>query len=461
MARKGLFKFLTVGLTGIVFFGNFFLFSQQIDPFYLRLLKDGEKQLLSQNYREATRSLEIAAFGLPPEKQLRAKAYVYMSLAQYYLKNYEECEKYLRDAVELASEEGIESLDLKLDDETHSILRKLLNRLYPGNIQEELTEPLVKSTIEKPEKTTPKEFIKELENKIKKDPKNVPLYYDLYSFQRENNNYKGARKALELLVKNNPNEVNGFYLLGLFHFRQRKYKDAAKNFERVLQLSKRKSIKENLLLEATAYLILSFHYRNDEKHVLELVGKTKDTLTEEKIRSLSLDEKDGDKLLEVIDSVREKLRAEEDKAKIKTLEKELKKNPKNVPLYYELYNLYRKNNEFKAARKTIETLVKKNPDEQKGIYLLGKIRFSSRDYKDALKYFNQVLRPEENIKSDNELILKSLIYVSLCLFNLDRKEHLDTFFEVIAESISEEKLNQILKEEGLEKEWERLITSKQ
>lgn len=71
--------------------------------------KKGEKSFLAGNYKVAVKELQIAAFGLLGEKKLRAKAYVYLSLSYYYLKDIDESEKYLKEAAELISEQEFRS----------------------------------------------------------------------------------------------------------------------------------------------------------------------------------------------------------------------------------------------------------------------------------------------------------------------------------------------------------------
>jgi protein TonB len=97
---------------------------QQIDPFYRALLEKAQKSFLAKNYEEAARDFEIASFGLMGEKALRARAYVYISLSRYYLKDMKTSEKYLREAADLMGEEGIESL--KIDESAWPDLNKLM-----------------------------------------------------------------------------------------------------------------------------------------------------------------------------------------------------------------------------------------------------------------------------------------------------------------------------------------------
>jgi protein TonB len=98
--------------------------AQQIDPFYLQLFEKAQKSFLAKNYEQAASDFEIASFGLVDDKELRAKALVYLGLSHYYLKDMISSEKYLRGAADLMAEKGIESL--KIDESAWPDLDKLM-----------------------------------------------------------------------------------------------------------------------------------------------------------------------------------------------------------------------------------------------------------------------------------------------------------------------------------------------
>jgi len=271
------------------------LYSQQIDPFYLKLLKDGENSFLAKNYKDAIKELEIAAFGLHNEKKLLGKTYIYLALSYYYLKDKEKLERYLKSAFELLGNEGLVSLEL--DESARLDLKKLLD------------------------------FFK-------------------------------------------------------------------------LSLKKEKRPEE-----------------------------TKTRPREEKSSS----------------------------ARVKDLEKRIKAEPKNASLYFELYELYRQKYNLQAARKVLQDLTQKSPNEVRAFFLLAKIDFSQKNYKHALQGFHKVLKPSAEVQVSRELNLKSTIFVTLCLFYLNRKESLNPFLDYLSEATSQGELNQMLGEEGLEKEWEKMI----
>lgn len=124
MAAKKIVRLCGILFVGVMLFGNPDLTCQETDAFYKNLFKKGEKSFLAKKYKEAVKELEIAVFGLYKEKELRGKAYVYLSLSHYYLKDRKKCEKYLRDAFDLLGDEGIKKLEL--DKFARSDLEKLI-----------------------------------------------------------------------------------------------------------------------------------------------------------------------------------------------------------------------------------------------------------------------------------------------------------------------------------------------
>jgi len=136
-------------LVGVMLIGYSDLRCQETDAFYKNLFEKGEKSFLAKNYKEAVKELEIAVFGLYKEKELRGKAYVYLSLSHYYLKDVKKCEKYLREAFELLGDEGIKKLEL--DKPARSDLEKLIKyfKLRDAEKKPENDEAVIKKPMKK------------------------------------------------------------------------------------------------------------------------------------------------------------------------------------------------------------------------------------------------------------------------------------------------------------------------
>lgn len=418
---------------------------QEADPFYLNLLSQGERSLLEGNYRKAIDELEIAVFGLNKETRLEAKAYVYMSLSYHYLKNREQSEKYLKDAKNLIGEEELRSLEIH--ESTRTELESLLNSLKPEIDREKLQ-------IE--EDVNVQELIKMLENEIKDNPRNVSLHYQLYDAYRSNNNRAYARRTLENLVKNNPAEINGYYLLGKFEYEEGDYKEADKIFEKVLELSKRVQLEESLSAQIKAYLILSSHLRGKRNKAKERVFSWISDFQEEKISALPLDIEDKENLERIINVYKAEAEAEREKIRIKRLEKEIKDEPQNVSLYYELHELYSKRRQSKDAKEILEDLLKNNSNEVAGVFLLGKTEYRLKRYREALERFRRMVVVSDESYAERELFLKSMIYVCLCLRHLEQEESLRSYLDSLYSYAQEEEIMQLVEEEGLEQEWERI-----
>jgi protein TonB len=139
------------------------LSAQQSDPFYKNLLERAQKSFLASSYEEAARDFEVAAFGLTGDKNLRAKAYTYLSLCKYYMKDIQSSEKSLREAAALMGKEGFAKLEIY--ESAWPDLDKLMT-FY--NIIQTGTEPLPKE-VEKPKPGNP-----ETPNPKPKEPPGKP-----------------------------------------------------------------------------------------------------------------------------------------------------------------------------------------------------------------------------------------------------------------------------------------------
>ncbi|UCC41105.1 MAG: tetratricopeptide repeat protein [Candidatus Aminicenantes bacterium] len=460
------------------------LFSQEADPFYLKLLTQGEKSLLAKNYREAAKELEIAAFGLHKEKNLRAKALVYLGLCHYYLRDMENCEKYMRQAFDLVGTEQIANLEKEIDESLRDDFRKLADRfkLMPLPPEEKKEEP---RTQVKPKKTEPKakksaqkekpkpeikkkpevteverDPVKALEKSIKDNPRNAASYYELYELQLRNNNPKDAKKTLENLVRNNPDEINGLFLLGKINFKERKFKEAEKNLERITTLSLRVQVEESVLDETKAYLILSFYLRGDREKAQRIIIESMSVLSPERISSLALDTREKEMLGGIIKRHQEQSEIGKKKRRIQFLERAIEEQPRNSALYHELYDLYQEEKNAEASRNTIQKLVRNNPDDMKGLFLLAKDEFAQNHFLEAQSHFNRILAASDKSDVNRELILKSMIYISICFHRLHKREDAQKFIEYLNNSASQTEIQRMLREEGLEEEWEKIKREK-
>ena len=92
--------------------GLAFFPSPQTDPFYLRLLEKAQKSFLAKSYADSARDFEIAAFGLDQDPTLQARAYFYLGLSHFYLRNSEKSANFLRRGVELLGDQSLDVLGI-------------------------------------------------------------------------------------------------------------------------------------------------------------------------------------------------------------------------------------------------------------------------------------------------------------------------------------------------------------
>jgi TonB family protein len=268
--------------------------SQKIDPFYLQRLEGGERAFLGGEYETAVEELEIALFGIQGDEQLKAKANVYLGLSHYYLGNSREAKSHLSEAKNYLGMEGLRALIT--DESVWFYLNRVLVDLKLMEDEQKQPEGMMIPSGIPGEKQTGSQraesVIKNLEQQIKSNPRNVGLYYELYEYHMGNGNTKEAKKILEDLIKKNRNEAKAYYLLGRIQFQQRDLKDADQNLRRVFSIQKIVPVEEYVRLEAQAYLILTTHLRGDRQSSYRMFAEWADRFTDEKIRYLDLEEQD-------------------------------------------------------------------------------------------------------------------------------------------------------------------------
>ncbi len=292
------------------------LSGQETDPFYINLLNHGEKSFLTGNYREAIKELEIAAFGLLGDNLLRAKAYIYIGVSYYNLRDVVKSKEYLIKAQECLHE--ADSHQLKIDETVLREFNNLLNSFQLNKKQKAATLEKIEKSTSKLKESGRKEKLKidlsdrieELKKSLKTDPRNISLHYELYQIYLDQNNLKAAKKVLKDLVKKNPTEINSHYLLGKIEFKDRKYKEAQQAFEKLLNLSQRIKLDDIKTAEAKAYLILCTYYRGKRKDTHKMIDTWLDELTPAKISLLSLDIGEKEKLQRIIDIYKNQIKTE-------------------------------------------------------------------------------------------------------------------------------------------------------
>ncbi len=262
-------------------------FGQAIDPFYLKSLKDGESQLLAKRYKEASESLEIAAFGLHAKKDALARARVYLALCYAYMNESAKAEQNLKGVQAILGTEGLRSFDLPEPGKTD--LAKLI-RIFGLNkpAAPMIEKPTGRTTAPtptavkaaeappaKPETAPPaskpaaglsSEAM--FEEAIRREPRQAEPYYALARLQVEAKDFSGAKATLIKLLENNQAEIRGYLELGRIAYGERRLKDAEKSLDRFLELKNNVRVDRRLVLEAKVLLALSSSLRGDSKKAL-------------------------------------------------------------------------------------------------------------------------------------------------------------------------------------------------
>jgi len=289
-------------MTAAMAFGAVYLFllvvpiisMQVIDPFYTRLLKNGKRAYLEGDYAGALENLEIAAFGLFPDKILQAEAYTLMALCRYHLREFQESRELLTKALGLMEEEELS--ELVLPEKARSELSGLLVRFELAGYEK--PKPQVRIVRKRDDLSPPVigpgkdagELAADLERRIKADPSLVVNYYDLVAIYKKEGEKKKVRRTLERLVKVHPEEVYGYYLLGGLHYREGEYKKAEEYFTEALKPRRNVVLSEDLLQEVRAYQILSAYQQGDKERARRMMAASSHVFTLARIQTLPLGE---------------------------------------------------------------------------------------------------------------------------------------------------------------------------
>lgn len=272
--RKSTSSKLSIGLVCFVLFlaAALRLYSQDVDPFYLRSLSQGEKLYLSAKYREALKKFEIAAFGFIKEKPLRTKALLLSSLCSFHLKNYTTSEAFMRNALELSGDSGFAGLNLppEITAEVDSLVIRFKFKKSPAKKEtktklSQTTPPSQKKPAAKPAQGVikpGKESAKKLEKEIKGNLRKPSLYYRLYAIYRESGKTKNARKTLQKLIRYNPHEIKGYVLLSKLEFRLHKYKASLNYCRKILESSSKNKVTHETINAAFIYSVLCNYHLN-------------------------------------------------------------------------------------------------------------------------------------------------------------------------------------------------------
>jgi len=277
--------------------------------------------------------------------------------------------------------------------------------------------------------------------------------------------------------------IDPFYLKlfqdGEASFRARNFAEAAKDLEVAVF-----GLAADRMKAAKAYIYLSLSYSALKNRDLcrQFLSRAITLLGEEGPGSLGLDIvtlNDYGRLIEDFQlapgaspreqtgGVREKAAAEPqpqaqktkrpvESSRIKELEAKLKASPDEASIQYELVSLYLEQKNYKKIISIMEGFLKKHPKEVPAVFHLAKARFFQKEYRRANYGFHEVISPSSENQVTKDIVLRSTIYLALCLHELGQKVSLASYLDYISQNIPLAELNRILAEEGLTERWTRL-----
>lgn len=423
--------------------------AQEVDPFYLKPLQEGERLYLAGDYLDAVKRLEIAEFGLMGTPENHGKACIYLSLCFYHLQELERSESFLKRAREVLGEEGLQTAGIAA-----AAKQELDNLLFIFHMKERRSGGIPGKAGVDP--VVYRRYSKELNDRLEKEPENTALYYDLYSLHLANKNNKEAIKTLEDLVEKKPGEFRGFSFLGHIFYSERDYKKAEEYFGKVLEITGAMSGMQDVKIEAEVYSLLCLKNRRKDKDVLEKTEEILSQYNEEDLLSVSLESKDKSLLQEILDDYKIYARRKETEERVDELKRLIKMHPQDAEMYEQLYRLYLGQEEIDKAQDVLEDLIKHNPQDVEHRFWLGKLLYSREKYKDSFKEFDRLMRPPLEVNLSQDRYLRSLVYCSLCLYHQGERDRLSAYLTSLRRNFTSEKITEVIREEGLEEDWQNI-----
>jgi len=149
----------------------------------------------------------------------------------------------------------------------------------------------------------------------------------------------------------------------------------------------------------------------------------------------------------------EKIRPPVDPTRIRELESRLKTSPDDSAIRYELGSLYFGQRAFKKLVGIMEGLLKKHPEEIDATFHLARARFFQREFRKAIDGFHKVISPASENQITKDMVLRSTIYLTLCLNALGQKDSRDSYLDYLDRNVPLAELKRLIAEEGLERDW--------
>lgn len=233
------------------------------------------------------------------------------------------------------------------------------------------------------------------------------------------------------------------------------YKQAIKDLEiACFGLKKNKKLKAKTYV----YLGLSYNYLQDETRGSKYFKEAEELLAQDGLNALDISEEVKNDLrrlsqgfqservvkpkgVQMLLPVPSEKMTENESVDKEQLEHIVNREPqKNIPVYYELYSLYRAQNKFQEAKKTVEELIENNPQEVFGYYLLGSILYQEGEFKKCAANFEEFFRLSANLDITHDILAQAISYLILSLYHCDERDRAEQLIGAARELLSRERL---------------------
>ena len=362
----------------------------QVDPFYLDLLRDGKYFYENSDYEEAIENLKIAFFGFLDNPPKLTECYLYLTTCYYQIKDPEQAKHYYDEIKRLNLEEHLQDIN-----PPQSLLDKYYEiDAYFSRLEASSVSPLSPSRISA---SSPDAEIDQLKDAIKSNRRNYEAYFRLSAIYLQQKSLKEARSTLEDLLKVDPENGNAYFELGKILTTEKKYEEALQEFRSASPL-----LQDNIDLHYETARAL-YEHKDYEQAKQEFL----------KVQAINENYKDTEKYLAAIEEAEkgETRRAEnfldlarKEKGlstKIMYYKQALRNDPSNLEIYFEMSRAYQAEEKYDEADEVLQPLLKSQPENVKIHIELAEIYLKDKSRNKAISILKRAMAvAEDNIEID-------------------------------------------------------------
>jgi tetratricopeptide (TPR) repeat protein len=377
--------------------------AEEIDPFYLKLSRDGKYFFQNGQYSEAVKSLEIAFFGFIDDPKKLFECSVHLAVAHFKLKNVEKAKYYLEEINRQGLGEHLAAAQLPkaLLDEYMEITSRL-SRPEGGSQEQGKGQPNP-ALKEKPASTPPSTsrtplrptaskpaadraaHLKRLKQEIKAAPRNEALYFQLSGAYIEQGKNGDGRSVLQDLLRLQPDNAAALFELGKLYALENKFSKARELYEKAAP-----SLEKNG----------DFLYETGKAY-FELQDYAKARVQFSAVQAINKSYRETENYLVRLDEIervrRQKAerflaeaRAQKDRDKKTDLYlRALGQDSSNIDVYFELSGVLCDGKHYKQAARVIAVLLEAGISDSRIPVELGKAYLLSKNYGQAITVLSE------------------------------------------------------------------------